>query len=289
MLAYDIYSIIREEYLYDVSEPFRWSDSFIYRSLIEAERQACNRWNYIFDASTANICTIPLLHGVQTYPISLLITAVKYASVTIAGTTTEATKKTAAEQNYSFPLWRSDAGMKGKPISYTIRGRTLSVVSIPNGATDATYIQATQPGTGAQGNTWWNTTTGVLSWFNAGLWEINDLAPLGTINLEVYRLPTASTIVGTYTPEIPEEYQKSLIYWVMFEACMKKDSDGDDAGSFDPKRAEQFLQGFNQVFGTPVNAAVRQAQLEGSGRLSFTPQSYTTSLTRTSSRKWDSD
>jgi hypothetical protein len=78
MLASALMTIIREDFLDDVSDAdagyasdARWSDAFILRQIGQAQRQACYRSDlrHLFDATTADICTIALTAGTQTYAL----------------------------------------------------------------------------------------------------------------------------------------------------------------------------------------------------------------------------
>jgi hypothetical protein len=78
VLASALISIVREEFLDDVSDAVagyeadaRWSDSFLLRLVGQAQRQACYRSDlrHLYDATTAAICTIPIVSGTQGYAL----------------------------------------------------------------------------------------------------------------------------------------------------------------------------------------------------------------------------
>lgn len=100
--------------------------------------------------------------------------------------------------------------------------------------------------------------------------RIADATDAGkVVSLEVYRLPDEDITSTCQEFEIPEENHRDLIYWVLHE-CYKK----QDADSFNQEKSDYYLERFNEVFGEPVSAKVRQHQFESPRTLSFTPSSY---------------
>ncbi len=92
----------------------------------------------------------------------------------------------------------------------------------------------------------------------------------GYVYLETYRLPADAITSTSQEPEIPEENHRDLIYWVLHE-CYKK----QDADTFNQEKSDYFLARFNQIFGEPVSAKVRQHQFESPRSLILAPSSYT--------------
>jgi len=66
--------------------------------------------------------------------------------------------------------------------------------------------------------------------------------------------------------EIPEEYHRDLIWWVLYECYGKRDID-----SFDNDKATEYLVMFNTIFGETVSAKVRQHQFESPRSLVIRP------------------
>lgn len=77
MMAGDLLTIIREDYLDDASdadvpsEDARWSDAYLLRQISEAEKQACWRQDlrHLFDDETPGICQIDVTAGTQHYDL----------------------------------------------------------------------------------------------------------------------------------------------------------------------------------------------------------------------------
>lgn len=90
----------------------------------------------------------------------------------------------------------------------------------------------------------------------------------GIVYLEVYRLPIKSSYNENDTLEIPQEFHYALIYWVLHE-CYKK----QDADTFNQEKSDYYLMRFNQFFGEPVTAKVRQHQFESDKSLMLRPVS----------------
>jgi len=304
----DLITIARQDYLYDVAQPYRWSDEFLCRSFLEAERQSCNRWNLIFDSgqpvyqgqslvsglvvdnSGVDLIARPpstiisLLDGVSTYSIDSKITYIQYIGIKVTQYKNgiystcrhEIHRKSLDEMNRAHPGWRNETGVTVRHVNAIVRGRSLSLSRIPTASLDATYIISLPTTTPNAGDTWWDGTQ--LYQYVNGAWIINPAAPLGYLNLEVYRLPIAYTADTGYIPEIAEEHHRNLIYWVMYEAYLRKDSDNTDPNSYDKERSSFGLQMFNDYFGKPVSASVRQHELENNPNSNFHAHQYETSL-----------
>lgn len=93
-------------------------------------------------------------------------------------------------------------------------------------------------------------------------------ASAGLIKLDVFRRPNPVTALDDEL-EIIEEYQRDLIWWVLYECYQKRDAD-----TYDPKKAKEYLMEFDKVFGPIVNARVRQHQLEAEHLHSQHPHNY---------------
>ena len=89
------------------------------------------------------------------------------------------------------------------------------------------------------------------------------------VYLEIYRYPDQAIRSENQEPEIPEEFHRDLIWWVLHE-CYKK----QDADTFDQERSNQHLLRFNEIFGDPIPAAVRQHQFESPEGLHILPTPY---------------
>ena len=72
---------------------------------------------------------------------------------------------------------------------------------------------------------------------------------VGTLNLQVVRLPLVDPKVEEDDLEIREEYQRSLRHWVLYRAWMKRDSE-----TYNEKAAAGALALFEQEFGRKQGA-----------------------------------
>ena len=229
----DLITIIREDYLDDTfsgwesatdlekEDQFLWSDKALFRYLTEAQRQACNRSDFLFDDSTFYVT---LVAGSPSYSISASITRIE--QVSLYGKTVAHKSKIQLESEH--PGWRTDSGISGKAASYVIRGRKLRIYPIPD-AVDAGEI----------------------------------------ISLDTYRLPLESIISTSDELEIPEEYHRDLIWWVLHEAFSKQDAD-----SYDKDKSLRYLAQFDQVFGPVIDSRVRLHQLQEDKYAQFTAIDY---------------
>ena len=99
------------------------------------------------------------------------------------------------------------------------------------------------------------------------------------ITIEAYTLPSDALTSTSCEPIIPEEYHRDLIWWVLYEACSKRDAD-----SFQIK-AKDYLDKFEQVFGKYVSGKVRQHQLENGLPLVNKPFNYNRNPARLSTEE----
>jgi hypothetical protein len=289
MIASELMALARKDFLYDTLQPYVWDDDFLLRAILESERQACMRWNLIFDNSEPSyssqlviaqnvveqlgtslvahspVSKIPLLNNVDSYTISDKITFINDTHyLNSHGYKHEIKKVSKDTEMHCLPRYTN--------VKYCqIRGRSMRIWPKPDASKDATFL--TDPtGTLTYGQTWYD--NGNLYQYNGSAWVLMPNAPLGFIEMDLYRLPMASTITADYVPEIPEEHQFYLIYWIMYRAYLKKDPTKTDDAAYDPSRSAYGLGEFNAYFGKPKNADVRQAMIESPRQLSFRPAGY---------------
>lgn len=271
----ELMDIVRADYLDDANSGHLWPDTFLLRSFREAERQACNRANLLFDDSTRQLTQIKLLDGKASYPLSQKVNVIQY--VGLGGV--QIHQKSEEELNRKFPAWRTLTGLTKACPWFLVRGRNIRFVPTPTASQDATFVQDGVPLGGVDalgdavpllaGDTWYNTATAVLSVFDGAVWTANPNAVLGVVQLEIFRAPLVECVDESYEPEIPEAYHRDLIYWVLHEAYKKQDGD-----TFNQERADYFLARFTQVFGDYVPAKVRLNQLEQDNSLTVRPAAY---------------
>jgi len=229
----ELITIIRVDYLDDTfsgwesasqtekDDQFLWKDSALLRYLSEAQRQSCNRTDFLFDDET---CTVTLVAGSPTYALSNRITRIE--QVTFDEKTVLHRSKIQLQMEQ--PRWRTDTGMTGETTKYTMRGHKIRFYPIPD-AIDADK----------------------------------------KVYFDTYRLPLEDITATSDDLEIPEEFHKDLIWWVLYEAYSKQDAD-----AYDSKRADRYLAQFENVFGPYIDSKVRIHQLQEDKSASFTGINY---------------
>ncbi len=298
MQAQDLINIIRQDYLFDVIVPYRWSDAFLLRAIIESEHEACNRWNFIYDDFTTSITQINLIDGVATYSLSQKITKIEDIIITYPYSIpsigqTKINKKSKIELDAHYPCWRTNTGiikMSGRNPVCIVRNQTIRFSPIPSASLDATY-NINLGGTPSAGQTWWDGAT--LWQYSGSSWVANPTAPLAVVQLECYRLPLADTITSTYVPEIPAEHHMKLIFWALYRCYSKRDVDAAPGAndvaanyttplSYNNALALTYQKQFTDWFGEPVSASARQNQMEEDPIAVFRPHAYESPMTRDS-------
>lgn len=264
-------TIVRNDYLDDTTADFLWDEDFMFRSFTEAERQACNRQNVLFDDSLF----LSLVDGQASYDLPQKVTKIEYIGVD--GVVVQRQSKHEIERNN--PSWRTLTGMHDKTLQYVMRGHKITFTPRADASTDATFIQESAPTSGmAIDDTWYDSINDFLYSYDGAAWNINANAVLWIANLEVFRQPNSSVTDETYVPEIPEEYHRDLIYWVLHEAYKKQDAD-----TFNQDRSNFFLTKFTEVFGEYISTEVRLNQMQERSSMNLRPTAYTTKFTRTTS------
>jgi len=140
----DAITILREDYLSDVfdgwedatdaekNDQFLWPDKALFRYLTEAERQACNRTDFLYDDSTSTIVELTVVEGQRDYKISDKITfieEVRFNEQLISHISVE-------ERDRYYSNWQSASGLGSNEIKYWIRRRKLFLSRTPD-AVDA--------------------------------------------------------------------------------------------------------------------------------------------------------
>lgn len=229
----ELITTIREDYLSDIFEgwenatdaerndQFLWPDKALLRYISEAQRQACNRSDLLYDDETFSFA---LIDGNPSYKFDNRITRIE--QVSLNSKTVQHLSK--IQLQMSYPNWRTDSGIGTNNAQYTVRGYRMRMHPIPN-ATDA----------------------GAL------------------VNIECYRLPLEGITSVDDELEIPEEYHRDLIWWVLYEAYSKQDADG-----YDKSRGKSYLADFNAAFGPYVDSRVRIHQFEEDRFASITGINY---------------
>ena len=243
----EIITIVREDYLDDVFEgwksatevekndQFLWSDNALLRYLTEAQRQACNRTDFIYDDESF---TITLVAGSPSYSINQKITVIEQVTYDNDKTVIHMSKEDFQLNN---PQWRTRSGIANDNPIYTIRGRKLRIYPIP---------------------------------------DVGDAGKI--LTFDTYRLPIDSITTISDDLEIPEEYHRDLIWWVLYEAYSKQDADG-----YDKERGLRYLAQFNEAFGAYVPSEVRLNQLQEDKTLRPRPIDYISNSNSSSQSVWN--
>lgn len=102
------------------------------------------------------------------------------------------------------------------------------------------------------------------------MYPIPDAIDAGqVVYLDTYRLPLDTITSVSDDLEIPEEFHRDLIWWVLYEAYSKQDADG-----YDKERGLRYLAQFEQVFGPVIDSRVRLHQLQEDKFAQFTGIDY---------------
>lgn len=231
----ELITILREDYLSDTFEgwedasdaekndQFLWSDKALLRYITEAQRQACNRTDFLYDDD--DTFAVTLVAGNPSYALDPKI-------VYIEQVTFDATKDvihmSKAQFQTDFPTWRTDSGMGDMELHYVMRGHKLRIHPIP------------------------------------------DVLDAGKIlTFDVYHLPLENVTSCTDELVIPDEYQRDLIWWVLYEAYSKQDADG-----YDRDKGLMYLKQFNQAFGEYIPSEVRLNELQEAQSAHILPIDY---------------
>jgi hypothetical protein len=101
------------------------------------------------------------------------------------------------------------------------------------------------------------------------------------LDLDVYRLPSGGMTSDSSYPEIPDEFHDDLVHWICYRAYMKRDTQ-----TLNPKSAAESLALFERAFGPPVDARVRQHQLENPRSTKFRPASFDSKVDKRRDDSW---
>lgn len=126
MQGQEIITSARLDYLDDATPEYLWPDDRLLRYLSEAQRQACTRWDYIFDDSTPAITLITVANGAVNYRLHPQITRIK--CIRVDGKPVQ--RKTRDEMDTYYPTWRDPEGYDGDTVAI-VSGRTLRIVPQP--------------------------------------------------------------------------------------------------------------------------------------------------------------
>lgn len=127
MTLEELIKIARTDFLDQFTEVFVSSNDLMIRSLSEAQKQACNRTDFIFDDTKQ----ITLVSGQASYALPSTLTSVE----NMFFESNEVTLTTRESISHVDPLWRSYTSMTGKPVNAVITGYNVRFSPSPD-ATD---------------------------------------------------------------------------------------------------------------------------------------------------------
>lgn len=142
MTADELILICRTDYLavdsahFDGEDDATTSESFMIRSLNEAQRQACNRMNLIYDDTSA-ATSITLSDGTAVYSIDpkvVYVEDMRFDDLPVKLVTKE-------EVDRLLPNWRTLTGMTGKCVYATRRDRNLRFIPAPDAGDDGKTVE----------------------------------------------------------------------------------------------------------------------------------------------------
>ena len=130
MQVQEIITRLREDYLDDTlgvdEDDSLVTDTSLLRFADEAQKQACRRGNFIYDETTATVCTIQLVEDQRAYPFDQNITVLQ--RVSFDGTDLNKTTEEALQNKDSN--WRT--ADSSDPTCFYVRGRTIYVYPVPS-------------------------------------------------------------------------------------------------------------------------------------------------------------
>jgi len=232
MLLTELISVLRNQYLDDVAEPYLWSDAELIRYIAQAQNEACERAHLLVDQSTPAICQIPVQVGVTGYLLSDKVLLVKGAAFgTSADQSYALTQTTRSRLDQTHPGWRNHTG---NPRYY---------ICEDNG--EITIIPASLGTTGTNGTTSTSGTSGT-AFLQVARYPLNDLSLASTAG-------TGTAGLGVTYPEIPAQYHLKMLSWAVRLAFLKNDSE-----TFNLAKAEKYEAIFDRDFGRPLSARTKQ-------------------------------
>lgn len=122
----DLARRVRDVYLDDAIEPFKWTAEWMDWAINRAQDEACRRSRLIFDDTTAAICTISVETGTAEYTASsriIEIENIRYDSEPVEA-------KSVGWLDRNSPNWKTQTS--ATPNYVTGRGRTIIVVGVPS-------------------------------------------------------------------------------------------------------------------------------------------------------------
>lgn len=231
-LTTELVSILRNQYLDDVAEPYLWTNTELLRYLSEAQNEACERANLIIDESTVSVCQFPVLTGITGYSLSDKVLLVKRVSFGTAATCAyPLVQRTRSYLDQAHPGWGNHSG---KPMAY---------ICEDNG--EITIVPPAFGTTGTDGVTSTSGTSGT-AFLQVSRYPLNELSLTSTAG-------SGTAGLGITYPEVPAQYHLKLLSWAARCAFLKNDSE-----TFNLAKSEKYEAMFDRDFGRPLSAKTKQ-------------------------------
>lgn len=131
-----LFTVIREDYLDDVVEPYKWGSTFLLRSLNRAQEEACMRQKLLVDEDVTAISEVTLVAATSEYTLDSRIVLPQQIRLG-----TEVLTKTTAEiLDRDMPGWRSESGTPSKYIQQGANGQKIRLSPTPAASDDGTTL-----------------------------------------------------------------------------------------------------------------------------------------------------
>jgi hypothetical protein len=284
----DALSTLRTDYLYDVEEPYLWSDMYLLRLLSLAESEAARRAGLIRDTTNATASDIFTGSATSTTADKLVNSGATFTSATVGKTvynTTDNTWTTVTALDSTTQLSLTDDIMaSGEAYIIGTPAQALTRVCLTSGTGQYTTSAKITKIDGCRmasdmlpleqkTEAWlddnyyqWRLATGKPVFYverkgsiqvvPAPDANINSGTGVDTLLLDVFRLPLVTFTTAnadTESFEIDDEYHFGLLDWAAHLAYNKQDSH-----TYDANRAAAHAAAFASKFGQPVSALLEE-------------------------------
>lgn len=255
METIELEQIARTQFLKDVTQPYQWSEEYVYQLLTQAEREACKRASLILDKTTQTSDNVATGTVTSTTTSKLIDTNATFTADMVGYTVYNSTDNTwaviTALDSPTIVSISADIMVSGEAYAIGDASKALTRVCVESGTSEYTlsdkvikiercYLssrgkqyplkQELQVNSNAVGVPMWYTEEKkLLTLFPTPDATVNSGTGIDTLNLEVYRLPlTDLSGVDGQTPEIDDEYHFDLIHYACYLAYSKQDVDTQD-------------------------------------------------------------
>lgn len=283
-----IIDVVRQQYINDVVEPYRYSNTYLVSLANLAEEEACHRSQLILEKTNATANDIAT--GYATSATSATITKLVDSGAVFSSTVLNKTVYNTTDDTFATVLavdsttkLSLSVDIMGAGENYIIGDSTkaLTRVCVTSGVIsynlsdkiteiESCYLASVKTPLWRKTTGWldkfyykWRDAEGIPKYFyedNNKIYlvpkpngDLNDNTGKDTLILSVYRLPlTSLSLTLNNTPGIPSSYHLALTHGI----CMYLYGDklGANAGNIIAYHEKEF----EKVFGKPVSANIRQ-------------------------------